>query len=125
MFFLGYDIGGTKTELAILYFSEGKKEFQIVHRERMPTQRLNGYTFMLKAITQFTFDVLKEAKLSPSKISGIGIGLPGTVHPKKQSMIFGNTMAFINKPFSADLKKSLKVKCPVVSENDANCFAYA
>ena len=125
MFILGLDIGGTKTEAAVLRIDHNSGKFQIIARLRTPTHRHEGFETILNDLVDLIKKVLIEAKVDSKSLAGIGIGLPGSVDPKTMKMSFGNTMALIGKDLPQKLKFALKVKCKVVCENDANCFALA
>lgn len=144
-YLVGFDIGGTKTEAVLCELisenNETKKksdgliplhlhENQVAYlkeraRERHATDRLLGYDHLLEVLEKLTRDVCREAGIKVSELSSIGVGIPGTVHPQTQSMVFGNTMMLVGKPVAADLSKRLEIIIPAFSENDANLFALA
>ncbi|MFN8369435.1 MAG: ROK family protein [Bacteriovoracaceae bacterium] len=130
MFVLGLDIGGTKIECVLVDLGTNKnfnpdqiKKIKV--KMRIDSNRLTGYANVLENIAKLCLKVCKEAKTDLSACAGIGVGLPGTVDPKTNRMVNGNTQIFIQKDFAGDLKKALKFKGKVVLENDANCFSYA
>ncbi len=130
MFVLGLDIGGTKIECVLVDLGTNKnfnpdqiKKIKV--KMRISSDRLTGYNNVLDNIAKLCLKVCKEAKMNLSECVGIGVGLPGTVDPKSNRMVNGNTQIFIQKDFAGDLKKALKFKGKVVLENDANCFSYA
>ena len=125
MFILGMDIGGTKTEVAVLRVEHNSKKFQIISRMRAPTHRHEGFDVIFDELITLTKQVLEQAKVDTKSLVGIGIGLPGSVEPKTMKMTFGNTMALIGKDLPQKMRNALKVKCKVICENDANCFALA
>jgi len=47
-------------------------------------------------------ELCDHVNVALSNIEGIGIGLPGTIHPDKQVMLNGNTAIFIGKDISAE-----------------------
>lgn len=133
MLTLGIDIGGTKTEVALVEFGAfAKCDFSLGHtqgiikvRKRMPTERHSGYDAFLHRLVQLCHDVAAEAKIDLKNLDGIGFALPGSVNPQTQTMTFGNTLMFVNKDISSDLRNKLSLNCKGVTENDANLFAYA
>ena len=117
---IGYDIGGTKTEIVLL--SSQKK---ILFQERKPTERDLGYEHILSVLKSLFNDCLKDQKISSSDIASIGIALPGSVDPTTQKMLIGNTRAIEGKDIKVDISKILGINVPIWAENDANCFALA
>jgi predicted NBD/HSP70 family sugar kinase len=57
------------------------------------------------------------------KPSIIGIGTPGTLDPKTQTLKNSNTVCLNGMPFKKDLESVLGL--PIAMANDANCFALA
>jgi predicted NBD/HSP70 family sugar kinase len=105
---IGLDIGGTKIEGCVT--SEAGK---IIKTVRIPT----GGT--KKQAIKNIFSVIDS--LMTSKVSGIGVGVPGLTHK-------GKIIRTANAPLSnIDLASMLRrrYRMPAVIENDANCFALA
>jgi predicted NBD/HSP70 family sugar kinase len=134
-YLIGIDIGGTKIE-AVLYqlsskdtgekdtpiFSYSSDKFiQEKNRKRIPTQRQNGYIDVCQRLATLIKDITPEL----AQLKGIGLALPGTVHPQSKKMINGNSAIFIDRPIVADLQEALGQQVPIMVENDANCFALA
>jgi fructokinase len=69
--------------------------------------------------------VLSRASVTWQDVEGIGLALPGSIHPSTKKMINGNSGIFIDQPIADDLKKLLKNDIPIELENDASCFALA
>lgn len=138
MKFLGIDIGGTKIEVALVSFSgrSGTGSFragfgtpplfgQIVAQRRAPTHRIYGYENAVCTIEDLSLAICRDQAMGINDINGIGISLPGTVHPGSRQMLMGNTAMFIGKDIVSDIRTKLKTDKPVACDNDANCFAYA
>lgn len=123
MYLLGFDVGGTKTEAALIKLQGQQTE--VLQRQRIPTDRHLGYATIVKNFTDLAHSVLQAQGMSVGDLHGIGMGIPGTVHPVEQTMVNGNSLVFLNKPLGKDLAAQLKFTGPVICENDANCFAYA
>lgn len=113
----GIDLGGTKIEGVILKSVENP---EVLVRKRIPTEQPKGYEHILNQIKKLVDVLSEEIGATPDKI---GIGTPGTLDPKTQTLKNSNTTAFNGKPFKADLEKLLNM--PIVMANDANCFALA
>lgn len=125
-YLMGIDIGGTKIEAALYLYSDDKKdELQLLASKRMPTQRDLGYESVIERLAAHIHSVLKDNQIEMSKLKGIGIGLPGTIHPESQLMLNGNSEIFIKRDFTTDLLTALKSKVVIRLANDANLFALA
>ncbi len=135
-YLLGFDIGGTKTEVSLFQLNTGIGQFNLSREDqttdiklnfskRMPTARDDGYEAYLKNIVALTHSALEENNLSIDSIDGIGLGLPGSVHPQTKQMLNGNTHMLIGKDFVSDFTKALNFKKKISANNDASCFALA
>jgi fructokinase len=101
---LGIDLGGTKTEIAVL---ERGRELM---RRRVPTPR--NYKDALAAVAE----LVRESGVDVP----VGIAIPGT--ETTAGTIKNANSTWLNKmPFRADLEQALDR--PVRLANDANCFA--
>ena len=116
---IGLDIGGTKIEIALIANNK------IILQERTPTERHKGYKHILDNVAKLIKSSVEQTNLKIDQFEGIGIGLPGSVDPNSMKMINGNTQAFIDKDFIADLQKELQTNINIKCANDANCFALA
>lgn len=113
----GIDLGGTKIEGVVL---KDNSELEIIERIRIPTNAHNGYQHIIDQIVQLV-DLLKTKTGYSPKI--IGIGTPGAIDIKTQTIKNSNTVCLIGQPIKADLEARLKIT--VEMENDANLFALA
>ncbi|MDC0980241.1 ROK family protein [Bdellovibrionales bacterium] len=138
-YYIGLDIGGTKVEallteiltqpteeaLPIALPHSPPQYLKIIKRERVLTDRHLGYQAVINKIGGLIGSVLHSHSLTVSEIQAIGVGLPGTVDPKTQRMLNGNSQIFINQNFAQDLQSELNTPLPIYINNDANCFALA
>jgi fructokinase len=124
-FVIGIDVGGTKIE-AVLLSLKSKSEFDILERKRIPTEREKGYSSVLSRMIELIQNLSRNLPHKNQSLSGIGIGLPGTVDPHSQLMLNGNTSLFVGQSLKSDLRKELgKPNLSIIIENDANCFTLA
>lgn len=107
----GFDIGGTKIELAV--FNE-KLEKQ--YSERVPTPQ-NNYDEWLSVIVS----LVQKADAKFGCKGSVGLGLPGFVNRETGIAEITNIRVADNKPILKDLSERLERE--VRAENDANCFA--
>ena len=108
---IGIDLGGTKTEVAII-----DRDGEFVYRERQPTVR-NSYESLLAGIVRAVDPLSKHV----GSDHPVGIGIPGAIDRESGLVKNANTTLLIGKPFKEDLEKALAR--PVRVANDANCFA--
>lgn len=107
----GFDIGGTKIELAV--FNE-KLEKQ--YSERVETPK-DSYEEWLDVIV----NLVKKADTKFDCKGTVGLGIPGFVNKETGIAEITNIRAADNKPIIKDLSERLEREVRV--ENDANCFA--
>lgn len=113
----GIDLGGTKIEAVVL---EDFKSLSVLKRMRLPTEQEKGYRHILLQINKLVETMIAEVGVRPKKI---GIGTPGTLDPKTQTLKNSNTVCLNGMPFKRDLENLLGF--PIEMANDANCFALA
>jgi fructokinase len=143
MHLIGFDIGGTKVEAMLIYIGKLRKdesflssfEFQkstgeivpgfVLYKKRVATERHNGYAQVIDKMALLAREVCAEKNLDLHSLSGIGLSVPGPVDPKSEFVTSSNTMILVGHNLHQDLRDKLKVSFPIISENDANCFALA
>ena len=108
----GIDLGGTKTECAVLE----KETNKVLCRERIPTEQEGGYQHILNQISKLIQIVRKEIGYKPVTV---GIGTPGAIDSRSGRLKNSNTLCLNNMPLKDDLQKRLSI--PAVISNDANC----
>ncbi len=113
----GIDLGGTKIEGVIL---KSMDEPDVLVRKRIPTEQEHGYNHILQQIKKLLDIMAEEVNAKPAKV---GIGTPGALDPKSQTLKNSNTTCLNGQPFKRDLEAIIGV--PVSIANDANCFALA
>jgi predicted NBD/HSP70 family sugar kinase len=113
----GIDLGGTKIEGVVI---KSKDNPEVLARLRVPTEQEGGYQHIISQIGKLIDLLKKETGLKPERI---GMGTPGTLDPRLQTMKNSNTTVFNGKPFPKDLQNALNI--PFTLANDANCFAVA
>ena len=109
--YYGFDMGGTKIELAV--FDQALNQ---VWQKRVPTPK-EDYQALLNAFR----DLTTEADAKFNFQGKIGVGVPGIVNQAEGTVFTTNVPAAQYKPLIHDLANILQR--PVKVENDANCFA--
>jgi fructokinase len=107
---LGIDLGGTKTEAAII---DG--DGVIVWCERKPTPQ-NSYTAIIDTIA----GLIASAETATGFSGAVGIGIPGSVSPRSGLIRGANTAALNGKALAKDCEAATGRKTHIA--NDANCF---
>ena len=111
---IGIDLGGTKIEGVLL-----DEQNNVLKRERVLTERENGYDAIVEKIVLVAETLIKTADDN----GPIGICTPGAIDHSTGMLKNSNTVCLIGKPLKEDLEKALGF--PMLMENDANCFALA
>ncbi len=108
---LGIDLGGTKTEVAVL-----ADDGRFLLRERTATPR-NDYRATLATIR----DLVVRAETRIGATLPVGIGIPGALSPASGLVKNANSTWLNGQPLQQDLQALLAR--PVRIQNDANCLA--
>jgi len=108
---IGIDLGGTKTEIAVLDADGG-----IRLRRRVPTPGA-GYDAMLSMLVRLVTEV--EGELGAR--GTVGVGIPGSISARTGLVRNANTVCLNGRPLAADLAARMGREVRVA--NDANCFA--
>ena len=110
---IGIDLGGTKTEVAVL-----GDDGQFLFRQRQATPKDN-YQAILDTIHALVEEAL--AATGVARPVAIGCGIPGCLDPDTLKVRGASTLVLNGQPFQADLEQRLQCRVPV--QNDANCLA--
>ena len=110
---IGVDLGGTKTEVAVL-----DADHRFLLRERVPTPQ-SSYADIMATVAALVQQAKQRCQLPATH--PVGMGIPGCMDPISQRVRGANTQALNGQTLQADLQALLG--CPVRLENDANCLA--
>lgn len=149
MFAIGFDIGGTKIEAALVRFTRFTQHEKlepdvaqavfpfetkdgrmlagaILARERVPTERHKGYDQIVEKMATLVRTICEKAAVEVDSVAGLGLAIPGSVDPRTLRMANGNTLVLKDRDLAGDLRVLLQAPAlRVAAENDANCFALA
>jgi glucokinase len=118
-FYLGVDVGGTYTKLALVNDS-----CRIVARHVILSRGFSDKAFFVHELRAALSFLVSECGDHLSQIKGAGIGLPGPVDPEGGVVLsLTNIAKWDNFPFVTYLKRFFSF--PIFIENDANCMALA
>ncbi|MGL6094988.1 MAG: ROK family protein, partial [Fimbriiglobus sp.] len=116
-YWIGVDLGGTKI-LAGLF----DDSLTLLARAKHPTGTEGGPAGVFARISQAVDTVIREAKIDPAQIRGIGFGIPGQIEPGTTVVRFAPNLDWRN----VDVRPLLPAewKFPVVIENDVRMGTY-
>jgi predicted NBD/HSP70 family sugar kinase len=130
MYYIGFDIGGTKIEAMLIHYGtlsssvKPIQEFQfqkkteeiipayILNKKRVATDRHRGYEQIIDKMAQLAFDVCEYHNVKLTDLSGVGLSVPGPVHPVSKKVLVSNSMIVVNHNLHEDLNQKLKLSCP-------------
>jgi glucokinase len=113
MYIIGIDIGATNTRFVLLNNSK------ILKTRKIFTPKTKKE--IIKVLEKNIREIAGERF---SRISGIGIGVPGPINRKRDLILNPpNLSGFKNCPLSKIIEKDLKIKIKI--ENEVNCFTLA
>ena len=114
---IGIDVGGTNVKIALVN-DEGK----ILYSNSVPTRAEMGYEYTVNNIKQAIYDLLKETKLEPKDIQGIGFGFPGQVDYKAGIVRNApNIPGWVEIPIEQIFEDEFHI--PTRVDNDVRCAA--
>ena len=98
MYRIGIDLGGTNMKAGIV-----DENHKIVIQDSIPTRVEHPYKEIIRDMAELVKDLLKKIHITEEKLSGIGVGSPGTVDAKNGIVLY--------------------FACKIRISNDANCAA--
>jgi glucokinase len=119
---VGVDLGGTNVRAAVIDEVSG----EIISRSaNVPSLALDGVTATSKQIASAVKEALSKKNLSPSLVRGIGMAVPGHVHPKEGKVLWAPN--FKDQWRNVQIAKPLakETGLPVFIGNDANLASLA
>jgi glucokinase len=112
---VGVDIGGTNIKLGLV-----NRSGTIIGRAVLSTKNLSkNKKKLIDAVCISILNLVKEQRLTPKSILGIGLGLPGPVDSKRGIVSFlPNIPGWKNVPLKNIIQKRLHI--PTFIDNDVN-----
>ena len=98
-------------------------EAQVVSSTEIGAALVGNPAAALVAIERATRQVLRQAKVPPSKVLGVGIGLPGIIDTSRGVCNFSNLLWWRDVDLAGPLRKRLGL--PIWVDNDVNTLAVA
>jgi Transcriptional regulator/sugar kinase len=116
MYYIGIDIGGTSIKGGVV--DETGKIYAKSETDTLPER---SYAEIFGDVWKLAKKVVADANLTLDEISGIGMGIPGTINSDEGIITYSNNIRFEKVPVAAEMAKYTKI--PVKIGNDANCAA--
>lgn len=114
---IGIDVGGTNVKIALV-----DEKGKIKYSNSVPTRAEMGYEYTVNNIRQAIYDLLKETKLEPKNIEGIGFGFPGQVDYKSGIVrLAPNIPGWVDVPIAKLIEDEFHI--PTRVDNDVRCAA--
>lgn len=114
---IGMDLGGTKM-LAVVY----DENFKPLGRRRRRTKGTEGAESVTTRMVRTIRDALEEAKVEPSEIAGIGVGIPGPVDQERGIVLEAVNLSWDKVPLAKLLKEELKASVVLLNDVDAGVY---
>ncbi len=109
---IGIDVGGTNVKIALVS-DKGK----IIYSNSIPTRAEMGYEYTINSMKDAVKDLLKETKLEPKNVEGVGFGFPGQIDCQKGIVrLAPNIPGWINVPIAEIMEKEFGI--PTRVDND-------
>ena len=109
---IGIEVGGTNVKIALVS-DKGK----IIYSNSIPTRAEMGYEHTINSMKDAVRDLLKETKMKPSDIEGMGFGFPGQIDCKKGVVrLAPNIPGWVNIPIASIMEKEFGI--PTRVDND-------
>jgi glucokinase len=114
---IGVDLGGTKILTGL--FDDNLK---LVARAKQPTGGEGGPAGVFARISQSVDSVIREARIAPADVQGMGFGIPGQIEPNSTRVRFAPNLDWRD----LDVQPLLPTTWPwpVVLENDVRMGTY-
>ena len=116
-YWIGVDLGGTKILAAIF-----DDELNLLARSKQPTGAESGPAAVFGRIAQGVDAVIREAKIDPTQIRGMGLGIPGQIEVDRPVVRFAPNLDWRDVDVSAHLPPEWH--WPVLVENDVRMGTY-
>ena len=108
---IGIDVGGTNVKIALVS-DKGK----IIYSNSIPTRAEMGYEYTINSMKDAVKELLKETKLEPKDIEGMGFGFPGQIDCQKGIVrLAPNIPGWVNVPIAEIMEKEFGIPIDTVN----------
>ena len=116
-YWIGVDLGGTKILAGIF-----DDDFTLLARSKQPTGSEVGPAGVFARIAQAVEAVIREAKVDPAHVRGLGLGIPGQIEHATSKVRFAPNLGW--KDYDVLAAVPPEWTWPVVVENDVRMGTY-
>lgn len=114
---IGFDLGGTKIMALVL-----DDTFKVIARERKKSKGQDEKSVSMDRIIKTIRSVIEQLPKPFPTLSGIGLGVPGTLDLDKGLILEAPNLGWKNIPIKELIEKEFK--CPVVISNDVDAGVF-
>jgi len=114
---IGLDLGGTAIKGGVI--DAGGR---IVARRSIPTENELGVRHVLDRLAGLARSLAEEAKLKENEIGGVGVGTPGPLDVKGETVLLAPNLGWKDVALKTEMSRRLPWRVRVV--NDANAAGY-
>jgi glucokinase len=116
-YWIGVDLGGTKILAGIF-----DDDFNLLARSKQPTGNEVGPAGVFARIVQAVDAIIREAKVDPAHVRGLGLGIPGQIEHATSKVRFAPNLGW--KDYDVLAAVPPEWTWPVVVENDVRMGTY-
>jgi glucokinase len=116
--YIGIDLGGTNIGIGIV-----DSENNLIYKDSISTKRERGFNDIIEDIIVLISRTININSIPKSHIQGIGIGIPGIVDPKRETIIECVNLRWNNVNIKSAIEEKLNI--PVSVGNDATVAGVA
>lgn len=115
-YYLGIDLGGTNIAVGVIDDS-----CRFVAEYHTPTLGERGFEAIIADMADAAMKALKKADLTLNDIPYVGIGVPSSINPETNRVVYANNLGWKDDDVVGEFKKHLDI--PVFLANDADAAA--
>lgn len=115
-YFIGIDLGGTNMKIGLVH-----QNGRVIKKTEKPTLKEEGPDGVIRRMVRYAQELARDARVSWSKIGGVGVGLPGFLDIPGGVVKYLTNLGWRDIPIRDQLESAFEV--PVKIDNDANVAA--
>ena len=116
-YWMGVDLGGTKM-LAVVF----DEDFKAVVERKEKTNGQEGAKAVVKRLQALITDTLRDAKIHPRQLNGLGVGVPGPVNVNNGTVLAAPNLGWHNLPVQKMLEHAFHRPTLVLNDVDAGTY---
>ena len=113
---VGIQIGSSNTQIGLVNDRQ-----QLMTAKRFPTRPKRPALEIIDEVAAETLKLLEDNHVPLDQCIGVGVGVPGTIDRRTDTVLYSNNIRWENVPLASELGKV--IPCPVRIANDADCAA--